>query len=86
MPLGLPELGFHWTESLRPAPVHAIEVPPTCAVGREVQHTVGRPFGLEDGLADASRDEPGCIQDSRRIDLRHPEFATIPWHVRMISR
>src|SRR5712664_3316423 len=83
-PLGKAEFTLHRVEWLDLVVVLAIEVPPSCPVGAEVQDAVWRPFGLVDGFFQSSCHLFGFSQRTVGLDIGNPELCSVPGHVGMV--
>ena len=85
-PLRHAEFCLHLTKRFRLAFIVAIEVPPSRAVGDEMQAAIGRPFRLEDGFACAAGDQMTLAERAVVVDFSKPKFCAVPRQVRMIPR
>ena len=85
-PLRPAALRLHRRHRCHALAVRAVEVPPAGAVGDEVQHRVGRPFGLEDRLIRPPGDMPRLHQLPIGIDVRHPQLGASPGHAWLVPR
>ena len=85
-PRRYPELLFPGRQGLDPAVDVAIDVPPSCSVGDEMQHALGTPVRLEDRLLGTSRYQPRLAHGPVLREIGHPQLAAVPWHVRVVPR
>ncbi len=61
----------------------AVQVPPADAVRAEVQHAVGAPLGLHDGLGRTAGDQPRAVEV---IEVGDPQLRALPRHPGVVPR
>ncbi len=83
-PLRHAELGLHRLDGFHLPACLAVQVPPTRAVGDEVQGGIRRPFRLEDRFLLPAGDELRLAQRAIRLDRSHPQLGAIPGQVGVI--